>query len=200
MNFKNRIKTLEEIEPIAKQVLQRIDEPLLEGKNIEVMLLTKKEMSSFLMAERGDSFADAKDTIGHTMKKEGTENEYQVRIRQTNFPEVFETYFHELGHIATLDKINEMSIREDNKAIISETLAYLFEGYAKEKFNELDYRAKFAEVKTPELSRRYVRIVIDESYLDLVHKLALELIYSMMSELKTTHESIYRGAKKATFR
>lgn len=197
MNFRKKVTSMKDLEQIAKQVLARMDEPLLESKRIETMLLTRKDMDHFLIAERGNSFGDAESTLGHTMKKDDV---FYMRIRQMNFPETFETYFHELGHIATLDELNKMSIAKDNKAIISETLAYLFEGYAKEKFNELDYKAKFPEAKTPELSRRYIRTVIDESYLDLVHKLALENIYSLMDSLKTTHEAIYQGTKKATFK
>ncbi len=200
MNFRKKITTLEEIEQIAKQVLERMDEPLLEGKKIGRLLLTENEMDRFLMVERGYSFADAEKASGHTHKKKDCD-EYQVRIRQTDFHELLATYFHELGHIATLDKIKDLKITGDKETIISETLAYLFEGYAKEKFNELYYRAKFAEVETPDLSRRYIRLVIDESYLDLVHRLALESIYSMMGQMKeATYETLYQGAKKYTFK
>lgn len=190
MDPDTKINSTDEISDIVQQILAKLDEPDLEGKIIEFNIMQPEALEDYLITERGATRNTAAIVDGHTLREGG---KYKVRIRSMDIYTLLTTYFHELGHIATIDKV--MARDREQAYTITETLAYLFQGYAQEKFNELDYGWKYYETM-----RETRKLFFDEALkindITPYRRKSLQMISDMLKMEDATFEELYKSFKK----
>ncbi len=191
MNPNKKINSIEEISDIIRQVSERMDEKDLEGNSIEFRVMQPEALDSYLVEERGASPETASLVNGHTLHNDG---KYTVRIRSMDLYTFLETYFHELGHIATLDKMLTVKADRQQSFALTETFAYLFQGYAQEKFNELGYGWEYPEAqeKTREL---FLEAALEDTNLEPYRRKSLQMIREMLRIKDVTFEQLYKTLK-----
>ncbi len=187
------VKSLDEMVYIIKLVESKMDEPKLKDKNIEFKLMQPDELNNYLITERGAKPEVAELIEGHTMCKDG---KYIVRIRAMEPEDVLETYFHELGHVATLEDAVKYKINKEQAYMIQETLAYLFQFYAEEKCNELGYGCVYPCVLPGNREKFLDAILAANPDITDYRRKAFSTIRNMLTSGES-FESLYKITKKA---
>ncbi len=192
------IKSIEDISDIARQVSERMDEPGLKNKKIEFMVAGDVQFEKYLR-QFGIGEAAA-HTTGTTTIIPGPEDRYVVTLREAGFSTFFPSYFHELGHVANHNLVSRINLAPEKAAIFSEALAFSFEHYAKEKFNELRLQMTFLDVLAHHLRKEYLKKEIRTCTHSETHRKSLAVIYALLDHTCRTYEETYKTLKGAISR
>jgi len=189
------IKSIENISDIIRQVSERMDEPGLKNKKIEFKVASDREFERYLRKFGiGEAAAHA---TGTTTVIPGPEDRYVVTLREAGFSTFFPSYFHELGHVANHNLMSRINLAPEKAAIFSEALAYSFEHYAKEKFNDLRLQMTFIDVLAHHLRKEYLKKEIRTSAQSETHRKSMAVIYALLDHNCRTYEETYKTLKGA---
>lgn len=195
--FCKAIKRPDEIKGLVDIVLSMTDEPGLKTKNIEYRIMNDRRFESYLtnLGVRPEVARGSSGTTTYKYTPEGEQN--IITLREAGFTTIFPSCFHELGHIANRDKIEKLRLPPTKRAIDSEALAYCFENYAKEKFNELGLPQRFRGVNTlGERKESVLSHIKQPNFHSEIHLHALSTVYSRLDINCETFEEAYKTLKK----
>lgn len=188
------IKSIEEISDIINEVSEKLDEPDLKNKKVEFAVSNSMQFDRHL--KQLGITRDWDNICGTTTPKDrGT---YLVTLRESDFHTLFTSYFHELGHVANYELLKLARMRPDKEAMFSDALAFGFEYYAKEKFNELKYPIRFIDVMVHHLRKQYLKKTIDKimSAEDKLQSKPLMVLYVLLEANCKTYEEAYKKLKR----
>jgi len=176
---------------VVNPVLNLIDEEGLVGKKINLNLLNESQFESYL---RESGVPEQAITVSNGASYKKSDNEFVVTIKEASLYSMFATYFHELGHIATEELVRKSSLPTYKKALLSESLAYSFELYAKEEFNKSQLFIKFADVILADSKEKYLKEMISLSGRTVEHATALAIVYAALKE-NPSYRDVYNNLK-----
>lgn len=193
--FNSTIKSLDQIKCITEKITVGMDEPRIKTVKASFKVLPPDKFESEL-SRMGIAEHEAKECFGVTRMLQGKKPSYKIMLRENEFPIFFPTYFHELGHALNEHRIIDINATPQAKRVYSETLAYAFEGYAKEEFNRLNYKYKFLNA----LHKNLKMLTLGEAIRDIApgHTInvslkieALATIYAALKDDCDSYEDVY---------
>lgn len=167
------ITDINEISLITKLVLTKMGEPGLESKVADTRILDD------------DSYDKAygKNSGGITLVMESDDRKIRlnlIMLKQRPFRTLFPAYLHELGHVANIDHINSFGLQKYHMQVYAETLAFAFEGYAKETYNETE-KGYFQDATDRRIITACLKFCSESDELGDVHKKAYTVLYRLFA-------------------
>ncbi len=201
------ITDISEISNITRVVLKRMGELGLEQKVTETRVMSDEEFDSLMTS--GKKTENAEVYTGKNMvefaSSYGNIRAYTILLRQAQFSTLFPAYFHELGHFANMQMINKLGLPDYAKQAYSESLAFAFEGYAKERYNDIE-KGYFRDVTSQVLIRTCLRSLSEHDELDDIHRTAYTVLYKIFAAVTpeypegvlTTYKEAYEALKHSS--
>lgn len=169
-----------EIEPITKKILEKMGESGLERKASGIQIVPDDKYCLFPNTRTRNGFPSSGVTL-NLVSEDDQLKLVLIVMRQAPFKILFQVYMHELGHLANMDYINNLGLPEYRSHVYSETLASAFQGYAQEKYNEIE-EGYFEDVLNKNKIKARIDSELQRELLDDIHKEAYKLLNSIFSE------------------
>ncbi|HII15456.1 MAG TPA: hypothetical protein HA362_04025 [Nanoarchaeota archaeon] len=162
------ITKFSEISDVVNATRANMNEPALNGKDIATHIIPAQEFPQILqritrktpVADKGvidNNYVDAlyvQDPLIHSF--------FYIFMKQNYFSEIFYSYFHELGHIATHDLPSRKITANPDNLVVCEMLADSFAGWAVEEYNAAGPRFCF-EPPLPRLLEEAKAMMLPEN-------------------------------------